>query len=355
MRLPKRLVAQLSLCRKMTAEMVLIVLAIFSGIAAASANAAAVGEPAEWVFDTSSYPIGGGQIADAKLLPNGNLLYAVCRNYTASKTGVAEVNPATGELVFSWHDPGWSKDAHKEPSGPESVWKYPNGNYLIATVDGYSGSLGATIYEMRPDHSIVWKWNKFDSNYIMPKTINGVDCIIIFGTGPKTRKDIYVIRRDNQALIWQMTVGTKGEVSGGDFRSINGTNMILATNWTQPEGYLIDYDKKTLTVIDLAKITHTRASGFDAKFLNDETAILADGWDRKVSVIRLNPLSLVWQSGDLGGGYCSANTMPYDNGRRAVVAVRSETTAAGKIYGINVGSTKPFNFQPFHGISKTNR
>lgn len=305
----------------------------------------------DWSFSTSSYAIGGatGSLFDAQVLPNGNILYCVARDTVGSGTGVCEVNPVSGKVVFEWRDPTWTPTT----TGPECAFKYSNGNYLIANVDAVSSNMGQ-VYEMRPDHSVVWSWNPpagTTGNRVMPVMIDGVDCVIAFGYGLPSQSYIYVFKRSDQTLLWSMG-GFTEYVNGGDYRKINGTNYLVATIWnsaTNPRIELINYDSKT--IVRSIPVTQTVGYGpLDARFLDDDTIIVVSGYDSKFFICDVNTGATIYTSPAQQATRIMC-VHPMEDGRQIVWCDN-----ASSIYGSGVGPiTKGGVAFPIYSSATTDR
>lgn len=228
-----------------------------------------------WSYDISKMPI-NGTIYHAKMLDNGNIIYAVGRGTTSNSAGIAEINPNTNQIVFSWHNDSWYPG-----DGPESVYKYPNGNYLFCDGDG-----GPYCYEMYPNKSIVWSYNSGVGTIVRPVIINGEDDIIILD-----HKTVKIIRRSDRSTIWEESTFTY--VDDADYRVIDGKQTLVISDYMGHNIKRINYTThqvewiyKAGSLID--SIKGSISGPFQLDFFDDDNIIVAMGLpSHKITIINM--------------------------------------------------------------------
>ncbi len=117
------------------------------------------------IVDPNSYKIlwyyvqnDGKQMHTPGMLPNGNILMYVnsdCRNAVDSSF-IDEINPVTKTVVWNYVE-RLPDVAVRCSHG--SCQRLPNGNTLIANINGY-------IYEVTPQKKIVWQWHTVDAKHL---------------------------------------------------------------------------------------------------------------------------------------------------------------------------------------------
>jgi hypothetical protein len=177
----------------------------------------------------------------------------------------------------------------KRPAGPESVHKYEDtGTYLYATVDGGSGNDLAEVAEIQANGTFVWKWNSSaaGTNRADPAILaDGTQVVIIYGTGATFRRDVTVIKRSDQSTLKTFSsVASAGEINGGAYRAIGGVNYILALNWNDVTGYLLNYDTGSVVrSFAFGTLFSSPGSGWDAKWLSDDEVLIACGFNGAIA------------------------------------------------------------------------
>jgi hypothetical protein len=270
--------------------------------------------PLPVTYDTTGRTI-TGQVNMVHKLPNGNYLYC-CGRGVAAHIGVSEVNPTTNEEVFNYQDPTWNP----ADNGPESCYKYSNGNYLISDCDG-----GASIYEMQPDHTKVWTytWNK--GMVAAPLIIGGIDCI-----GITSYTHLRIIKRSDQSIVWD------GEnlftnTDHVDYRLINGKGKLVVSDWVAHTLNVVDCDTK---VIEWTYATAGSAGPFNVAWLNDTQIFYGNGVPQVFHIINFDSLKqIVWTSRTMDG--TAGGLGLYDSTHAAV----SENTAVIKFIDITQGAS----------------
>lgn len=253
----------------------------------------------------------------------------------------------------------------KEYAGPECAFKYSNGNYLIAPVDGFQGNAGWVLAEVQPNGTAAWSWNGSDTaaaligtNLCKPFTVGGVEIVGIFGCGLSNRRGVEFIRRDNQATLFHLAVSSVEEVSDGAFFNIGGVNYFIVVVWTSdPLMYLINYDTQTVVKsFDLGAITSSPGSGWAIEWPTSDTLHVAAAFNGTVCVIT-NILAwiagtgspqLSWKSGvfsrDDGTATPTTCFQALSNGWQALITSRSGVGAPGIIYQSMIGPSRPASF-----------
>ncbi len=259
----------------------------------------------------AAYPITGA-LYYANFASNGNLLYAIGRG-TGAATGVAEICLTTKKTVFSYHNPAWAVGC-----GPESIFKYSNGNYLIADVDA-----ATNVYEMTPTGVKVWEVSGTYSSDARPVTIGGVESVMMFGYNTT---GIKIIKRSDQSTVWNMT-GVGSYPNSGDYRVIGGVGYIVTADYIDHTVKLINYDTKAVTTLATLSVTH---GPYSVVFIDDDNVLVANGTSNTVVVIRISDGSVVWESDALGSTTISAELS--EDKKQAIVA---DDTSLIKI--INIG------------------
>jgi hypothetical protein len=206
-------------------------------------------------YDLTPYTI-TGNIYQAMLLPNGNILYAVARG-SAGHTGIGEVNPKTGVAVFQYNSPTDTVTT----DGPESVYKYSNGDYLTADGDG-----GGYVYELNPAGTRVWSYNTSGTEiYCRPVTLTTTDDSVMVIN--MSANSLTLISRANQSVLWTMT---------GFNRPNDVATRVISGNLTIA---LAEYGANDIQVINYGtKVTSYTYSGLGTHIYNlewtDDTHIL---------------------------------------------------------------------------------
>jgi hypothetical protein len=220
----------------------------------------------------------------ANVTSSGTLLYAVGRCSISLGCGVAEIDPLTNTTIFSWQDPAWVKGA-----GPESIYKYSNGNYLISDVDAKQ-----SVYEMSPAHTKVWEYTTTYVSDAVPAIIDGVDSVILFQAGGGIIK---IIRRDNQSVIKTFT--GFNYANNGDFRVIGGQKYLMVADYKQHNLYKVNYD--TGKIVLTYPISTPTGGPYSAEWLSDTEVLYTTGGTLKsIAILNTTQNASVWNSGKFG-------------------------------------------------------
>ena len=258
-----------------------------------------------------------GSVYDAKILPNGNMLYAVARS-SSSKMGAAECNPAMTQILWSYRNTSWNSG-----NGPEQISKLSNGNYLIADCDASDNN-----YEMSPTNSKIWNYVMYSAESNLVK-INGVDSIILSGFNK-----IRIINYSNRTIKWEMTSSSFNYINAADFTTINGVNYIWAADCYAKSLFLINYDTKT---IEKTVPTGVSAGPYDVRIWRDNMILVAEGSSRLVTIRSQLDGHIIWTSPTFDSTTIGASISPINQNTFVI----SDNTPIIKSITVSYSSSTP--------------
>jgi hypothetical protein len=219
-----------------------------------------------------------GSIYYAKILSNGNYIYAAARG---PRSGIAEVTPDFTNQVFTYHNSSWL-----DLNGPEWISKLANGNYVVADCDASD-----QIYEIQPNGVKKWIYD-FYSAEARVISINGINVVMLCGW-----KSIRIIDLNNQGVIWELTDPSFTYINNVDYQELNGMRYLWAADCYGHKIFRINYDMKK---IDRTFTTDAGAGPYSISVWNSSYLLVGEGtggpYTNRATIRSMVDGSVLWSS-----------------------------------------------------------